>query len=343
MKLADIAARLHCDLEGDGTIEIHGLAPIDSAEPGTLTFVANPRYRVHLETTRASAVIVGRGVPPAPLATLRAADPYMAFAEAIDLFHTPVPRPEGIHPSAVVATSARIGPGARIGPHCVVGERAVLGARACLDAHVVLYPEVEIGDDFHAQARVVVRERVRIGHRVVLQPGCVIGSDGFGYAVGATGVRKITQGGTVVLEDDVEVGANTTIDRAAIGATRIGAGVKLDNLVQIAHGCDIGAGSMLAAQVGLSGSTKLGRFVRMGGQAATTGHLGIGDGASVAARGGITSDVEAGATVGGYPAQAIDAFRRTLVTIPRLPEILRRLRRVERQLGAGTSREPDRD
>ena len=334
MKLAEIAARLECDLTGDGEIEILGLAPIEDAAPGTLTFLANPRYRSHLETTRASAVILARSEGPSRLPTLLASDPYLAFARAIDLFHVPPPMPHGIHPSAVIAASAKIGPDPQIGPFCVVGEDVVLGARACLDAHVVLYPEVVIGDDFRAQANVVVRERVRIGHRVILQPGCVIGGDGFGYAPGPGGqIHKITQGGTVVLEDDVEVGANATVDRAAIGETRLCRGVKIDNLVQVAHGCSIGPGSMLAAQVGLSGSTRLGRFVRMGGQAGTAGHLTIGDGATIAARAGITNDVAAGETMGGFPQQRLQAFRRTLASLPRLPEMLRRLRRLEKALG----------
>lgn len=337
MKLADVAARLDCVLVGDGDIEIHGLAPIEDAAPGTLTFLANPRYRSHLAATRAGAVILGRNEPPAAIPTLLAADPYFAFACAIDLFHVPAPLPDGIHPTAVVAASATIGPDARIGPHCVVGEHVVLGARACLDAHVVLYPDVVAGDDFRAQARVVVRERVRIGNRVTLQPGCVIGGDGFGYAPGPGGsIRKITQAGTVVLEDDVEVGANATVDRAAIGETRIGRSAKIDNLVQVAHGCSVGAGSMLAAQVGLSGSTRVGRFVRMGGQVGTAGHLAIGDGATVAARAGITNDVAPGQTVGGFPQQPLEAFRRTLASLPRLPEVFRRLRRIEKHLGLGS-------
>lgn len=333
MKLAEIAQRLGCELDGDGALEISGLAPIDTAEPGTLTFLANPRYRSFLASTGASAVILGKDAPSVSVASLRAADPYLAFAEAIDLFYVPAPRPDGIHPSAVIAASARIGDGARIGPHCVVGEKVVLGANACLDAHVVLYPEVVVGDDFRAQANVVVRERVLIGHRVTLQPGCVLGSDGFGYIPAGGGIRKITQGGTVIVEDDVEIGANTTIDRAAIGATRIGRSAKIDNLVQVAHGCELGDGSMLAAQVGLSGSTRLGRFVRMGGQAATAGHLTIGDGATAAARAGVTNDVEPGATVAGFPLQRIEDFRRTFAAFTRLPEMLRRLRKLERRLG----------
>lgn len=334
MKLAEIASRLDCELVGDGGIDIHGLAPIENAESGTLTFLANPRYRSYLATTGASAVILARDEPSVSIATLRAADPYFAFARAIDLFHVPAPLPAGIHPTAVIDPSARIGADPRIGPHCVIGTNVVVGDRACLDANVVLYPEVVVGDDFRARANAVVCERVRIGDRVLLQPGCVIGGDGFGYTPTPDGrIHKITQAGTVVLEDDVEVGANATVDRAAIGETRIGRSAKIDNLVQVAHGCTVGSGSMLAAQVGLSGSTRLGRFVRMGGQAGTAGHLAIGDGATVAARAGITNDVAAGSTVGGFPQQPLEAFRRTMASLPRLPEIFRRLRRIEKQVG----------
>jgi UDP-3-O-[3-hydroxymyristoyl] glucosamine N-acyltransferase len=266
--------------------------------------------------------------------TLRAADPYLAFSKALELFYEPPPLPEGIHPTAVIAPTAAVGAGARIGPYCVVGEKARLGANACLDAHVVIYPEVRIGDEFRAYAGVVVRERVAIGDRVILQSGCVIGGDGFGYVnVPGEIARKIVQAGSVILEDDVEVGCNTTVDRAAVGNTVIGRGTKLDNLVMVAHGCTVGESSFVAAQTGLSGSTHVGRFVRMGGQVGSSGHLTIGDGSQIAARSGVTTDVEAGTTVGGFPAIDIRIWRRMTAALPRLPELLRRARRIEARLG----------
>jgi UDP-3-O-[3-hydroxymyristoyl] glucosamine N-acyltransferase len=333
MKLGEIAERLGCELRGDANVEIHAIAPIEEAEPGTLTFVANPRYHPYLRTTQASAVIVGLTEGEVPLPCLRAADPYLAFAQALELFYIPPPLPSGIHPTAVVAASASVGRGAAIGPFCVIGEEVIIGDDARLDAHVVIYPQARVGSDFRAYAHVVVRERVVIGNRVVLQSGCVIGGDGFGYVMGADGgARKIVQAGTVVIEDDVEIGANTTVDRSAVGATVIRRGAKLDNLVMVAHGCSIGEGSALAAQVGLSGSSRVGRFVRMGGQVGTAGHMSIGDGAQVAAQSGVPHDVPAGGVVAGYPAVDIRLWRRVCAASARLPELLRRVRQIESAL-----------
>jgi UDP-3-O-[3-hydroxymyristoyl] glucosamine N-acyltransferase len=336
MRLAELAERLGCELQGDGEIEINGVAPIENAGPGDLTFVGNPRYARHLKTTRASAIILASSTPPIDAPALRTAEPHLAFARAIEIFHRPVEQAPGIHPTAVIAATAVIGPDASIGPYAVVGENVRLGARATLAPHVVLYPEVTIGDRFVAHAHVTVRERVRIGNDVILHAGVVIGSDGFGYVPTRAGtIHKMPQAGNVVIEDGVEIGANTTVDRAAVGSTILRRNVKLDNLVMIAHGCEIGEGSMLAGQAGLSGSTRLGRFVQMGGQAGTAGHLYVGDGARVGGQTGITNDLDGGVTVAGTPPIEIALWRRVATVLPRLPELLRRVRALEKKLGIG--------
>jgi UDP-3-O-[3-hydroxymyristoyl] glucosamine N-acyltransferase len=333
MRLSELATKLGCELRGDGNVEIVGVAPIETAEAGEMTFVANPRYARHLETTRATAVILALDAAEVSIPSLRSADPYGAFARAIEIFFRPIEMFPGVHPSSVIDESAHIGPGACVGPCVVIGAGVWIGAEARIGAHVVIYPEVSIGDRFVAHARVTVRERVRIGNDVILHAGAVIGSDGFGYVAGADGsIHKITQAGNVVLEDDVEIGANTTVDRAAVGSTIVRRGAKIDNLVMIAHGCEIGEGSMIAAQVGLSGSTKLGRYVRLGGQVGCAGHLTIGDGAQVAAQSGVPNSIAAGATVGGTPAADIGRWRRASAAVLKLPELLRRVRRLERAM-----------
>jgi UDP-3-O-[3-hydroxymyristoyl] glucosamine N-acyltransferase len=334
MKLGDLAARIECRVEGDPGLEIERLAPIEEAGPGELTFVANPRYRSKLAGLQAAAVILGEGVEAPGLTVLRARDPYLAFVRALEVFHRPYHPDPGVHPTAAVAPSARIGARAAIGAYVVVGEQATIGDDARLDPHVVIYPRVTIGDRFVAHAGVVVREDVQIGHDVKLQAGAVVGGDGFGYLPDEKGgVRPIPQSGTVVLEDGVEIGANTTVDRAAVGATRIRRGAKVDNLVMIGHGSDVGESSFLASQVGLSGSTKIGRYVQVGGQVGFAGHLTVGDGARIGAKSGVPNDVPAGATIGGYPAVDIKAWARIVAVWKRLPELAQRLRRLEQHVG----------
>lgn len=333
MRLSDLAVRLGCELHGDGGVEITRCAPIESAGAGDLTFVANPRYLRFLADCRAAAVILAPDAPATPLPSLRTPEPYMAFARAVEHFHVPLAWPPGVHPTAQIAASAMIGPDASIGAYAVIGERVRIGARARIAAHVVIYDDVTIGARCTAHAHATVRERVRIGDDVVLHAGSVIGSDGFGYAPSDGGIRRLLQGGDVVLENEVEVGANTTVDRAMVGSTVLRHGVKVDNLVMIAHGCEIGAYSMLAAQVGLSGSTRLGQWVRVGGQVGAAGHLTIGDGAQIAAQSGVNNSVTAGATVGGTPAMEMGLWRRAMAATTRLPELFRRVRRLERRLG----------
>jgi len=339
MKLGEIARALGCELRGDGDVEVVDVAPVEDAPPGTLTFLADRRLAAKLATSRAAAVLLPLDAPDLPLPSLRAAHPYLAFIAAIELFHPSPPRPApAVHPTAVIAATAELGPGAWIGPHVVVGERARIGRDATLHANVTVYAGVSIGDAFVAHAGVVVREGARIGDRVVLHAGAVIGSDGFGYLPLPDGIRKIPHIGTVVLEDDVEIGANATIDRAAFGATVIGRGTKIDNLVMVAHGCQIGPECLIAAQVGLAGSTTLGTRVMLGGQAGVSGHHTIGDGAQIAAKGGVRSDVPARGVYAGYPAIDARRWRRAVSSLPRLPELLRRLRRVERAVGLDAPR-----
>src|SRR5216110_3474879 len=262
MKLSEIARALGGELRGDGGVEIVDVAPIEDAPPGTLTFLADRRLAARLATTRAAAVLLPPDAPEVALPSVRVAHPYLAFVAAVELLHPPPPRPAPcVDPSAVIAASARLGPGAVVGPHVVIGERTTIGRDATLHPNVTIYEDVAIGDGFTAHAGVVVREGTRIGDRVVLHTGAVIGSDGFGYLPLPEGIRKIPQIGTVVLEDEVEVGANATVDRAALGATVVGRGTKIDNLVMVAHGCRIGPECLLAAQVGLSGSSALGARV----------------------------------------------------------------------------------
>jgi UDP-3-O-[3-hydroxymyristoyl] glucosamine N-acyltransferase len=339
MKLREIAQAIGCELRGDGDVDIADVASLEDAGPGALTFLADRRHAAKLGSTRASAVILDRNAPDVSLPSLRAPHAYLAFVDATALLH-PVERPvPGIHPSAAIAATARVGARAFVGPHVTVGDGCVIGDDAVLHANVVLYPGVTVGKGFTAHAGVVVRERVRIGDRVTLHAGSVIGSDGFGYVPTSELPRKIPQVGTVVLEDDVEIGANSTVDRAALGATVIGRGTKIDNLVMVGHGSRTGAGCLLAAQVGLSGSTTLGAGVQMGGQSGASGHLTIGDRAQIGAKAGIHQDIPPGSVYSGYPAVEIRQWRRASVGLGRLPEALRRLRRVEGALGLGTDDE----
>ena len=342
MRLGELARVLGATLEG-GTedVEITGVAGIEDAPPGTLTFLADRRHESHLASTRAAAVLVSPDGPPAPLPTLRVAHPYLAFVEAMELLHParrPVPH---VHPTAVIAPTAEIGPGATVGAYVVVGDGVRIGRDAILHPHVTIYHDVQIGDGFTAHAGAVVRDAVVIGDRVTLHAGAVIGSDGFGFVPRPEGHRKIPQVGTVIVEDDVEIGANSTVDRATLGATWIGRGTKIDNLVMIGHGCQIGPRCLLAAQVGLAGGTRLGAGVMLGGQVGASGHLVIGDGAQVAAQSGVHREIPAGAVYGGYPAVEIRQWRRAMTSLPRLPEVLRRLRRVEKALGLDPERSED--
>src|SRR5215470_16174757 len=304
MKLADIAFTLNTSIENASPdLDITGVAGIEDAGPGQITFLANPKYAAAARTTKASAIIVAEDFPALPTAMLRSKNPYLSFARAIELFYQPPTYTPGIHPTAVVHSSAKIGKGAHIGPYAVVGEDVRIGDDTVLLAHVVIYRGARIGDNFFAHAHSVVREHCRIGNNVILQNGVIVGGDGFGFAKDDSGRwHKIVQSGLAVVEDDVEIQANACIDRASVGETHIARGAKIDNLVQIGHGSRVGEDTLLCAQVGLAGSTQVGRNVILAGQVGVAGHCKIGDGAIATAQSGIPNDVPAGAIVSGYPA-----------------------------------------
>jgi UDP-3-O-[3-hydroxymyristoyl] glucosamine N-acyltransferase len=327
MKLADLAKHLGATLQGDPHAKITGVAAIETATPGHLTFVANPKYASLARTTKATAVLVEPGFSEIPAATLRIENPYLAFARAIELFYQPPAYAPGIHSTAVVAPTAKIGANAHIGAYVVVGDHAVIGKNAILLPHVVIYPHVHAGDNLFAHAHAIVREYCHLGDNVVLQNGAIIGADGFGFARQSSGSwYKIQQSGPAVLEDAVEVQANACIDRASIGETRIHAGAKIDNLVQVGHGSTVGKDTLLCAQVGLAGSTTVGKSVILAGQVGVAGHCTVGDGAIATAQSGIPGDVEPGKVVSGYPAIDNRQWLRSVALFNRLPELLRSLK-----------------
>jgi UDP-3-O-[3-hydroxymyristoyl] glucosamine N-acyltransferase len=313
---------LGCRLEGDGSIEVARVAGLEAAGPGDVTFLANPKYANKLPQTRASAVIAGESVTGAPCAILRSAEPYLAFANAVAVL-TPPPRPApGISTLAAIDPTAEIGEDASIAPFVVVGAGARVGARTVLHAHVVVAAGASIGPDCLLHAHVSIREDVELGARVVVQNAAVVGSDGFGFARRPDGShQKIPQVGRVVIEDDVEIGAQTAIDRPAVGETRIGAGTKIDNLVQIAHGVSIGRHVLLAAQVGIAGSSVLEDSVVLAGQVGVINHVHVGRGAIANAKTAIMSDIDAGRHVSGIPAADVKTWREVVVLMRRLPEL----------------------
>jgi UDP-3-O-[3-hydroxymyristoyl] glucosamine N-acyltransferase len=332
LNLSELAARLDCTLRGSGSVEVTRVKGLDEAGPGDLTFVANPKYLGKLAATRASAVIVAPDVD-CPLPSLLTPQPYLAFARAVSVLH-PAPRPAGgVHPLAHVDDTATIGEDAHVAAFAVLGPRVRVGARTVVRPHVVLYEDVEVGDDCVLHSGVQVREGCRLGNRVVVHNGSVIGADGFGFAKDAEGrYLKIPQVGIVVIEDDVEIGALTAIDRAALGETRIGQRTKLDNLVQIGHSVTIGADSIVAAQVGIAGSTKVGNRVTLAGQVGIVGHIAIGDGAIATAKTGIGHSVPEGAIVSGAPEMENRAWLRSIGVFAKLPELQKRVRELERAL-----------
>jgi UDP-3-O-[3-hydroxymyristoyl] glucosamine N-acyltransferase len=335
VRLDEIAARLECTLEGDGGIDIVRVAAIEAAGPGDLTFFANTKYLPELRRTRASAVIAGPAVDGVPCAILRTADPYLTFARAVALFSDPWRPAPGVHPLAAVDATATVAADASIGPFSFVGEGARIGARTIVHGHVTIGRYAEIGDDCVVHAQASIRERVHLGNRVVIQDGVVIGSDGYGFARRADGSHhKIPQVGGVAIEDDVEIGANTTIDRPAVGETRIAAGTKIDNLVQVAHGVRIGRNVLLAAQVGVAGSSVIEDQVTLAGQVGVAGHLTIGKGTIATAQTGIPNSVEPGSFISGYPAIPNRDWLKASALFRRLPELRKAVAELEQRVAA---------
>ena len=330
MKLADIATALNARLDNASPdTEITAVAGIEQAGPGQLTFVSNPKYNAAAKTTSASAVIVAENFPAISTGMLRSNNPYLAWAKAIELFYQPPSYAPGIHSTAVVHPKAKLGKNAHIGPYVVIDEDVVIGDNAVLLAHVVIYRGVTIGNNFFAHAHAVVREFCRLGDNVVLQNGAVVGTDGFGFAKDDSGHwHKIVQSGNVVIESEVEIQANTCIDRASIGETRIGRGSKIDNLVQVGHSCTVGHDTLLISQVGLAGTTDVGNNVILAGQVGVSGHVKIGDGAIAIAQSGIPHDVPAGAMVSGAPAIDHRLWLKCCAAYAKLPEIAKAVRKL---------------
>jgi UDP-3-O-[3-hydroxymyristoyl] glucosamine N-acyltransferase len=347
--VAELASRVGGEVVGDGGLVVEGVAPLDMATPAQLSFFANKKYRKAFEASRAGVVVVEPGTPvPEGRTALRAAPAYLAFAKISTLFNPPAAALPGIAPEAFVHPTAKVHPAAQLMPLACVGPGAEVGARTILHPGFVVAEGARVGDDCLLYPNVVVREGCVVGDRVILQPGVVVGSDGFGYALDMAGEGrgprhfKVPQAGNVVIEDDVELGANTCVDRATLGSTRIGRGAKLDNLVQIAHNVEVGPLSIIASQAGIAGSTKLGMGVVVWGQAGVVGHLTIGDRAEILAQAGVGTDLEPGARVAGSPSRPDGQWARNLMVFDRLTEMRKELRALQKeveQLRAGRPEE----
>jgi UDP-3-O-[3-hydroxymyristoyl] glucosamine N-acyltransferase len=336
MKLQQLSQTLSCRLEGDPSQEIIGVAGIDHATAGQITFLANRRYSPLLKTTQASAVLIEDAVTlerhpsQPPLAALRTDNPYLAFAQAIELFYQPPAYPPGTHPTAVIHPSAKIGSNTHIGPYCFIDANVTIAENAVLHSFVAIYQGAKIGTHFFAHAHAVVREFCQIGDRVILQNGVIIGGDGLGFAKRSDGTwYKMLQSGPTVLEDDVEIQSNACVDRATVGETRVGRGTKIDDLALVGHASRIGENSMICGQAGLAGSTQIGNNCILAGQVGTAGHLTIGDGTVITAQSGVPSDVPARSLYSGYPAVPNRQWLKMMAALNRLPDLYKRVQHLE--------------
>jgi UDP-3-O-[3-hydroxymyristoyl] glucosamine N-acyltransferase len=330
--IAEVARELQGEVAGDSSILLNSFAPADRAQPGDLTFAENAEYFGRADQSLASAIIVdGPFTSKKPL--IRVPNARVAFAKVLALFFPEPACPAGVHPSAVVAPSATVDPTACIGPHCVVGDGARIGAECVLQGGDFVGANCRLGDGVHLFPNVTLYPRTEVGSRTRIHAGAVIGGDGFGYVQDGGVHRKVPQIGNVIIGDDVEIGANVTIDRGALGPTVVGKGTKIDNLVQIAHNVVLGDHCLIVSQAGIAGSTQLGDYVVLGGQVGLAGHLKIGSRATVAAQSGVMHNIPEGEKWFGYPAQPDRQTKRQMLAVQQLPDLLRRIAELEKQLG----------
>lgn len=330
--LGQLAEALHAVLDGDPARVVTGVAPLESARPDQISFLTDARYRAAASASRAGAFLVPEGVSDLPAPTLQCRAPQQALIELLTLFHPRATPPPGVHPSAVVAADARVHPTASVGALAVVEAGAVIGPGVSVYPLVYVGAGVEVGESAVLFPHVVLRSGVKLGRRVVVHAGAVIGADGFGYAFDGSAHRKIPQVGGVRIEDDVEIGANTTVDRATLGETIVGQGTKIDNLVQIGHNVRIGEHCIIVAQVGVSGSCRLGRGVVLAGQVGIADHVTVGDGAMLGAQSGVFMDIAPGEKVLGTPGRPMTQAKRIILVENQLPELARRVGALERRL-----------
>ncbi|MBD3290557.1 UDP-3-O-(3-hydroxymyristoyl)glucosamine N-acyltransferase [candidate division KSB1 bacterium] len=333
LKITEVAHLVSGDLEGDSSLTITGIAKIDEASDGQISFISNPKYEKYIKTTNASAVLVSKDFPKTDKTIIRTENPYISFLKILTTFHPQQETLEpGIHESAVVDSSSSVGKDTAVGPNAAIGKRCKVGKNCRIHPGVVISDDVSIGDNVVLYPNATIRERVIIGNNVIIHNGTVLGSDGFGFAREGAMYHKIPQVGTVVIEDDVEIGSNCTIDRATMGETRIKRGAKLDNLIQVAHNVVIGENTVIAAQTGVSGSTKVGSNVVIGGQVGFVGHITIGDNTQIGAQSGVSKDLPSDAVFFGYPARPIMQAKREEAAIRKLPDLLKRISKLEKQL-----------
>jgi UDP-3-O-[3-hydroxymyristoyl] glucosamine N-acyltransferase len=332
---AEIAKLLAGEVVGDADAQLTGFAAADLARAGDLTFAETDDYFAAAENSAATAIITGKNSTSEKKILIRVANPRIAFAKAVGFFFPEPKFPSGIHASAVIAPSAQIDPTAYVGPHCTIGERVKLGARCVLQSNDFIGDDSVLGDDTNLFPNVTIYSRTQIGKRVRVHAGTVLGSDGFGYVFDAGFHRKVPQVGNLIIGDDVEIGANVTIDRGALGATVIGKGTKIDNLVHIAHNVEIGEHSILCGQVGIAGSAKLGNYVVLAGQVGIAGHLKIGNQVTIGSKSGVMHNIPDGETWLGLPAQPDKQAKRIVIAIQRLPDLLKKVAAWEKKLGVG--------